>query len=911
MKHISMNRNPLAIAVSAAALSVIGALPVAAQEASEEERVMEEVVVTAGYRKSLIDSIGTKRDSALVIEAISAEDIGKLPDQSIADSIARLPGIAAQRLDGRASSISIRGLGEDFSATTVNGREQVSIGDNRGVEFDLYPSEIVSGVVVYKTPNAALPTQGIGGIIDLRTARPLDYDERRVRVSAFYEYNDIGALNPDGEDSGQRYTASYIDQFADDTLGIAIVANSTTSPNNEQRWNSWGYPGTSDGDLILGGAKPFVRSSELDRDSVTGVVQWEPTDNLTITADAMYIDFSDEKILRGVEVPGFWGGATSVQEVTNGLVTQGVFEGRSGVVRNDYEVREAELDAFGLNVEYDFGDNWSLTADIAHSEVERQVWSLESYSTASGRGGAGVLANIGFNQSDVQGVQFSPDLDYADFDLVQMAAAQPWGNPAVVGFSDGQDGFINIPTADDELDTYRLDLTKSFDDGLITNVQFGAYYSERTKSKEDTGLYLQLPQYPNTLPVPEQYRVGVADLGFIGIPGMIAYDSFAFWRDGNYTEIDAADDDIQRSVNDWSVTEEIFIGYVMADLEFDMMGMNSLLNVGFQYVDTDQSSRGKAASFQTGEMVVLPTFGGDTYSEILPSITLNVNINDDSILRMAASRTMSRSRMDRMNAGGSFGFDQVANDAGEAPFTYSGGNPELRPNMADQFDISYEYYFREDGYIALAAYYKDLKSWQLQQDVAFDIGDYVDTSLLPDGVNNTGGIATLWTEAEGGDVTGVEVTAAVPFGYFANALEGFGVIASASFIDSSVEDPNGGEISVPGLSDNIFNFTAYYEKAGFEARVSMRSRDDFLGERFGISFTREYVNVVGATLWDAQVAYSFAESGIEALDGLTLTFQALNITEEPYETRTGDDAALTIDYQEFGATYMLGASYEF
>ena len=200
----------------------------------------------------------------------------------------------------------------------------------------------MSGVVVYKTPDATLPTQGIAGVIDLRTVRPLDYDERVVKINAFYEENDIGSANPDGDDSGTRLNLSYVDQMMDERLGIALVANIMESPNNEDRWNAWGYPTTADGDFVLGGAKPFVRSSMLERDTFSGVLQFDPTDSLSITADAMYIDFIDEKILRGIEVPGFWNGftsgaATDVLAVDNGFVTVGVFQDSMVQVRNDFE----------------------------------------------------------------------------------------------------------------------------------------------------------------------------------------------------------------------------------------------------------------------------------------------------------------------------------------------------------------------------------------------------------------------------------------------------------------------------------------------------------------------------------------------------------------------------------------------
>ena len=148
-----------------------------AEEKKAEAKQMDSVVVT-GIRRGIENAINIKQESTSIVEAISAEDIGKLPDSSIAESIARLPGLAAQRVAGRATTISIRGLAGDFSTTLLNGREQVSSGDNRSVEFDQYPSELLSAVVVYKTPDANLVAQGISGTVDLQTVRPLSLDDR-------------------------------------------------------------------------------------------------------------------------------------------------------------------------------------------------------------------------------------------------------------------------------------------------------------------------------------------------------------------------------------------------------------------------------------------------------------------------------------------------------------------------------------------------------------------------------------------------------------------------------------------------------------------------------------------------------------------------------------------------------------
>ena len=180
-----------------------------------------DTVQVTGIRRGIENAIAIKQDATSVVEAISAEDIGKLPDVSIAESISRLPGLAAQRVAGRAQVISVRGLSPDFATTLLNGREVVSTGDNRGVEFDQYPSELVNGVTVYKTPDAALVGQGLSGTIDMQTARPLSFPDRVIAVSGRLQKSSLGdAANVD--EFGNRFSASYIDQFFDKTLGIAI-----------------------------------------------------------------------------------------------------------------------------------------------------------------------------------------------------------------------------------------------------------------------------------------------------------------------------------------------------------------------------------------------------------------------------------------------------------------------------------------------------------------------------------------------------------------------------------------------------------------------------------------------------------------------------------------------------------------
>ncbi len=894
----------------AAAIAGVAAPSVMAQ--SDDDNVLEEVVVT-GYRASIRDSIDQKRFSDVVVESISAEDIGKLPDSSIAESIARLPGLAAQRLDGRASSISVRGFNEDFSTTTFNGREQVSIDDNRGVQFDLYPSEIMSAVTVYKTPTASLVNQGIAGTIDLQTVRPLDRRESVTALNISAEKNSLNNLNADGEDTGYRGTFSYIDQFADDTVGVALALSTFESPNNEERWNAWGYPTDDAGNNVLGGAKPFVRSSNLQRDTFMGVVQYEPTENLSITADALYIDFLDEKILRGIEIPGaIWGGGFGTEftpgTVENGFVTSGTLSNVMGVVRNDFEQRDATLKNFGLNVELALNESMTLEVDASTSQTERTVWSLESYS-GTGRGtGVGATDTLAFTMDGQEGVTFNNQLNYADPALVQLGAALSWGNGSTVP-SDGQDGFINIPEVDDELNAFRVDLSKDFNEGFLTKLTFGVNYTDRTKEKRDSGFFLTLRDYPNRTGVPAGYEVAPTSLEFLGLGNMLSYDSFGLYRDGFYTETDESLTSNNRLINTWSVNEKITTAFVRADFATELAGMPLTGNVGLQYVDTDQTSVGNAVTSQNGFAVAQSREAGADYDHTLPSLNMSLELSDTQKLRLGLARTISRSRMDRMNAGFGYSFNAAFNAAGLPPFSAEGGNPELRPNEADQFDLSYEWYFSDEGYLAVAYFYKDLRAWQEQIEIVTDF-----SGIIPPGVegliNNTTGVTRAWVDNTTGSIDGFELTGVLPGNVISESLDGFGLSVSASFLDSELDSAiDGGPIVVPGLSEEIVNATLFYEKNGFSARASVRDREDFLGERFGISFSRQFTTVKGATIWDAQIGYDFGEAGIEALDGLAISFQAQNITDEPYTTVSGD--GFITDFQRYGRTYLINARYRF
>ncbi|MEM7284091.1 MAG: TonB-dependent receptor, partial [Pseudomonadota bacterium] len=719
---IEWRRTAVSLAV-AAALPGAGLLssPVMAQESTEqepaaEEELMEEVVAYGKFRASLVDAISSKRDSATIVEAISAEDIGKLPDSSIAESLARLPGLAGERRNGRTSGISVRGFREDYVGVTMNGRELLGIGDNRGVEFDLYPSEIISGVLVYKTPDAGMTTQGIGGIVDLRTTRPLDVDPF-LAVNGNFEQNNLDSANPDFDDNGYRFALSYSEKFMDDRVGLALALATTESPSQEEQFRGWGYPTidpanaapgvTLDGsETVVAGHDSFVRSAVLERDTVTGVLQFEPRDDLTVTLDALYIDFSEEKAFRGVEEGGaVWGtGAYTVTGVENGLVTAGEYDGFLSVIRNDAERRDAELTAFGMNIEYDLGEEWKLTFDAAVSQSDKTITNIESYS------GVGRASSATQGSQTPRSFVMTPSgafygahsslapVDLGDFNTIRLAGPQAWGGalsnvsqfqpqPAFpnIGPSQAQDGFVNEPIFDEELTTIKLEAERPMDLGIVSNLKVGVYFSEREKSKDNGGAFLTAPTFPEDGLIPEEFRFGTADLSFLGLGDVVAYDSLGLFDSGFYIATDAALLQPDREGDTYIIDEQLLITYGQIDFDTQIADRALYGNLGVQIVNVDQ--QGSGFDSRIGQDLFVTASGivdGDDYTDVLPSLNVNYEIAEGHVIRAAASKTVSRPRLDDMRPNNqvsfNFNFANVAStDPENGPWSATAGNARLQP----------------------------------------------------------------------------------------------------------------------------------------------------------------------------------------------------------------------------------------
>ncbi|TXD41383.1 TonB-dependent receptor [Xanthomonas campestris] len=921
-KMLNHKRTALSIAMAVAMAPTLAAAQTAAPSdapASTEQNAgavteLDKVQVT-GLRRAIEGAISVKRDSTSIVEAISAEDIGRLPDVSIAESLARLPGLAAQRVAGRAQVISVRGLSPDFSTTLLNGREVVSTGDNRSVEFDQYPSELVSGVTVYKTPDAGLVGQGLSGTVDMQTARPLSYNERVIAIGGRYQRNSLGkAANVDPY--GNRFNVSYIDQFADRTIGLTIGYAHTDMPIQENQvglYEPWQQvnaqrqrPGVADGVYFSDGIKALRRTGNQKRDGVMATLQYRPSNAWTSTLDAFHTEAEQIDTANQFELnlSNYNGGYTPGLNITDVRVNdRNTFLGgnASGVyplVRGMYNKREDKIDAFGWNNEITAGAV-KIVADLNYSKATRDELNLENN-----------LQLAPMPQLDTVGVavngngfsQLSPGLNYSNPNALFLTNT-------IYG-----SGYGKVPRVEDVLKGARLQASFPMPEALswFSDLDVGVNYAHREKQKTQPEGNITLgAQGEATVAADLQYAP--VNLGFAGIGALPAWNVPA--TVSRYMLFNPSDDASFLVSKAWTVEEKITTAWLRANLdtEWGVVGVRG--NIGVQLQSADQSSQANYwdASQPVGSEV-RPIDDGKTYRDWLPSLNLAFQFPYEQTLRFALAKQVARPRVDQLRASLEFGVDTSTGRPGA-----SGGNPMLDPWRANALDISYEKYFADRAYVAAAFFYKDLKSYiYTQSRDNYDFSALVAGYVPPPGsapVLTTGTFSAPFN-GKGGTLRGLELTASLPLDLVFAPLEGFGIQASATFNDSDVQirDPESassvgdGAISLPGLSKRVYNLTAYYEHKGFEARVSQRRRSDFIGEIGNFNGNRTLRYVVGENITDAQISYNFADTS--SLAGLTLLLQASNLSNSPYRTYA-ETKDRPLEYIEWGRTFVLGVNYKF
>ena len=711
MGGMAIKRTLLTGAAASAVALGLGLGQASAQSEAGEPRAAQDrttdvdEIVVVGTRQAIRNAVERKREADTFVDAISAEDIGQLPDLSVAESLERIAGVTATESRGLPAQLVVRGLSADFTQTTINGRELTNGQPGRAVTLGLYPSELITTAVVRKSAVADALEGGIAGTIDLETLRPLDRGNRRLlsanaRVVHLDNQGEVdGAENP-----GWRGSIAYADKFADGRFGIALGASYIDQPlitDNiqqaqrllpNQRYDAGfdgrppaGRPGGF-GDIDGDGSLDYLPNAALrynleggnrKRLGLLGAVQIRATDTFEINADLLYADTQQDFTQTNIIVPFFPGlqfdNVTTDDAAIGDVVTEGGAVLRTGLVtgadlsnvRVNVENTLRELDeetiSGGVNARFE-NDRFALSGDFALSITNGDRPFVGNTFRADG-----LTARYDY---DLGGL---PDLTLRGADFVNPTLS---GN-ARQGFQPVLLNFGNPNDLRDALYSGRIDATYKVPDSAFTAVSAGVRYVDRSKSLErDVDGYGPGPLRgvfaPGLPPGPGNAAVAAAAADALegtrfgrtfGGSGALTPQGTFFLNPETFLAAAGDLEPLGRNARDFTdgtydVAEESIAGYVRADFEAYPSGRSLRGNVGLRVVYTDVVTTRVEPSFtavrnEVGDLVGidLAPLNEDTvqfreiendYTNILPSLNVAYDLRDDLILRFAAGRTMSR-----------------------------------------------------------------------------------------------------------------------------------------------------------------------------------------------------------------------------------------------------------------------------
>jgi iron complex outermembrane receptor protein len=906
--------------------------PASAKAADEE---LQEIVVT-GIRAAIESAISAKKNAESIVETLSAEDIGKLPDTTIAESLARLPGVTTQRdRNGNATNVSIRGLGPDFNGYLLNGREQTSTGDSRAVDLSVYPAELIAGATVYKTGDASLMTAGLAGTIDNRLVDPLAYHELIVAGNFQDIKNGVG-LPVQGK--GKRYSLSFIDQFADRKLGIAIGFVHSDSNSNSLASGSWGstVPVTSTTGAALGNFNvPFAGGITYESDILSDkrnggavILDFKPNESFSSEIDYYYARIKTGTLK--IEAQRASNGAA----ITNATVSGGVVESGTFAMtpydlidRNENLFDDDTIQSAGWKNSLKFSDTWSASVDLNYNSAKRVERDIEAYA------GIATSDTLSFTNGGalVPSFTLGSPLSYTNPALITVHNVAGWsgvnyppGSP-YAGMAVPQAGYDKGPTITDKLDGIRLDFTHDLGHtGMFSGVQFGANYTKRTKDRvTDEGLIISAANGGyDPIPFPSgafvENSVGGTGLNLLAFaPQVNLWPGAVLLRKFN--------DDILSKT--WSVEEKVATGYAKLNINTRWASIPVRGDVGVQIVNTDQSSAGFRADVNSNVTLTNPagslTTDGTKYTDVLPSLNLTGDLGSGNLLRVGAGIEIARPNMTDMRNSLAASLDTNSGNSTFGSIVGSAGNPRLKPFKADAFDLSFEKYFQTRAYLSAALFYKKLDTYITP---ATNFGTYDFSTIAPTlglAIPPKGplGTFTQTVNGSGGNLRGIELAASVPFSLLTSWLEGFGIMASYSSTESSVNLPNliglnpsqqvptsGQTISLPGLSHINEKVVFYYERAGFSAFVADNNRSKYIGSvsNTTVGGYPTLINIARQEWVSAQAGYEVQSGPVK---GLGIRFEGNNINRPIYKEYKSDGTLNATN--ETGATYALRFFYKF
>jgi iron complex outermembrane recepter protein len=912
---------------------------------SKQEQQLQEVVVK-GIRQSLAQSEAIKQLSDQEVDAITAQDLGQFPDSDVAESLSHIPGVAIDRDEtGSGSEVTIRGFGPQFNTVLINGQQLPTQTGGREFNFDVLPTDQITKSLVYKTSEAWQPDGAIGGLVELETAHPLDFNGPRATAKVQGSETSLDTkVTPNA-------FVLLSDTFDENRLG-ALISFASTDEDTRTRTLSvsgWALPGVSGTALpppltaktLMPVSIDYANDTyEVKRQNVNASLQWKPNDDLKITLDGMYNRY--EEFARAQQLGLYFDGNPILANPAPTVFPDGVVQSFTADSHEDAiegeqggQVSPQYLRSLNLKVEGDSFDHhltWALDGSDARNVAD-------NYTDPAIFAVLGFPLQATFTNTDGTGI---PSATTSPSNLIDPGAIKAHYTEVSGTYSQNDIRQVTLDGTWHGADSW----------GPVTDLRFGAYGQKNsydTYSTYNADSVCAYCGYGVSVPASLVSAFTMPNMGgpYSGAypSAFLTYDPKAYvaYLDSpaGFAARDAADGltpgtsaaliggDNFMPLNPLTnkqaiaqVTEKTYALYLQADFDGTLGEHAWGGNLGVRWVHTEDNAVGYSQVLSditpipndpTGLNAIyadngatLAVAGSHSDNHILPSANFRFNLTHELLLRAAVSESLARPEPSLLSPVLNYGGSILAPDN----LVASGGNPNLKPYTARNYDLSLEWYYSRDGYLAASAFRKDLRNFIETVTASTLSVPIANSQHLAQFPNN---VATFQfngpTNIGRASVQGVELSAQHMFSYLPAPFDGFGFNANATIMSTSAGLNSGGATSasqetfgLTGLGD-YQNLSLIYQKYGIGARITYDHRNNYIYGvgTGGIPLDRVFVKGYGTL--DAQLNYDVTKN-------FTVSLSATNLTDtviQQYTDRTDEFNSLL----NYGRRYTLSGKVTF
>lgn len=901
-------KTKIATYVCMALTSTVSLNALAFEESKGQKSQIEdvEIIQVTGVRSSLTSALNAKRGSDSVSDSIIAEDIGKSSDESIGEALSRVTGVSMNR-GGNSQTVTVRGIQPSLNVINLNGVAMTSNTNSQAVDLSLFSADILSRIDVIKSPSASQEEGSLGATIDLKTVAPLSVKDNTNVFSAEARYNDLS------EETSPRFSYSFINNISEKVgfAGSFFYDNQNERTDEYNNFNAQirkyeNAIDTDTGEIIPGetwAVQPsFFVNRVLLNDKTkmggTGTFQYRPSEDTDIRFDTT---FSRQEIDHDRSMSRLHNVHRQPHRITidrNSGASNSVVAAEAarigGLNQSGTWLNTTDTLIVGAEIEHALNDLWLLSGRIGYSSTSQEY--SDNYKVNWTPAFTGTLGD----DEKWCGVDF----DYgSEGDLLPALDLCSAFNSNVSSTMVMDQLRSDVRELDDNKFSAYFDASRAIDNEFFTTLSFGVKLSDRTKNVLAEEVSIKQRDFGRETPIlmSEVDTSDFTDGHFLS--GITPAGTVQSWL---YPDINqavnlafpggigpgTANEFVSNPLKNWEVSEKTYGAYVQ--LDFELLDGDITGNFGVRYVKTEVDSKGSSgirfdnqlAFLTDGEYVVSAVNDSNEYSNWLPSATINWSIEDDLIVRASAARVLARPSIDSLRPNS----DIKAQNMNETP-AGSGGNTQLDPFVANQFDLSVEWYFDESALLSGALFYKDFSSYTYDTTIERQINNPLTNTCVIDRSGYvieeqraaTGPCANVGysTTVNGGSasIQGLEIAYQQNFDFLPGILKNLGTQINYTYADSEqIVDPKNPSNAFNGLpflntSEHSTNATAYWEDESMSFRLVYSYRSDAISKTADRNST---------FIKDARGVLDFA-ANLKVNDDLTLTFSASNLTDT-YDT---------------------------